>query len=396
MRDFSLSPCLLVSLSFLAVLAPLAPWRKVSSVTTIEATPPASEAAANADFSAVRYAQCWEDADVLLEGLDVRPGDVCLSIASAGDNALALLTRDPARVVALDLSPAQLVCLELRVSAYRALEHDELLALIGSRPNERRAALYARCREGLSPSARRFWDARPEQVTAGVGGVGKFERYFALFRKYVVPLVHGRRRVDRLLESGALEARRTFYGPQWASLLWRLLFRVFFSRFVMGRLGRDPAFFKYVEGRVSDRILARSRYALSELNPADNPYLQWILTGRHTTALPLALRPEHFETIRAHLDRLEWRCQSVEDFLAEQGRQGIDRYNLSDIFEYMSEANYHQMLTKLADAGRPGARLAYWNMLVPRHRPEALAGRLRPLPELARRLHLADRAFFYS
>src|SRR6476646_10848895 len=94
------------------------------------ATAAGSEAAANAYFSEIRYAQCWEDADVLLEGLDVRPDDVCLSIASAGDNALALLTRGPARVVALDLSPAQLACLELRVSVYRELSHPELLELI--------------------------------------------------------------------------------------------------------------------------------------------------------------------------------------------------------------------------------------------------------------------------
>src|SRR3954467_14770770 len=125
------------------------------------ATPAGSEAAANADFSEIRYAQCWEDADVLLEGLDVRPGDVCLSIASAGDNSLALLTRDPARVIALDLSPAQLACLELRVAAYRALGHAELLELIGSRPSRRRGLLYRRCRPLLSAPARAFWDARP-------------------------------------------------------------------------------------------------------------------------------------------------------------------------------------------------------------------------------------------
>src|SRR5436309_4265527 len=83
-----------------------------------------------------------------------------------GDNALALLTCDPARVVALDLSPAQLACMELRVSAYRNLLHEELLELIGSRPSERRAALYARCRDGLSPAARRFWEARPAQIAA--------------------------------------------------------------------------------------------------------------------------------------------------------------------------------------------------------------------------------------
>src|ERR1041384_7536931 len=80
-----------------------------------------SEAAERADFSAIRYAQVWEDADVLIEGLAIQPGDVCVSIASAGDNALALLTKDPSRVVALDLSPAQLACLELRVAAYKML-----------------------------------------------------------------------------------------------------------------------------------------------------------------------------------------------------------------------------------------------------------------------------------
>jgi S-adenosylmethionine-diacylglycerol 3-amino-3-carboxypropyl transferase len=355
-----------------------------------------SEVSGKADFTGIRYAQCWEDADVLLEGLDVRPGDVCLSVASAGDNSLALLTRNPARVVALDLSPAQLACLELRVAAYRTLSHPELLTLVGSVPGEDRASLYARCRPLLSADARTFWDARGREVHEGIGSAGKFERYFALFRRRVLPLVHYRARVRRLLRGGSRGERFEFYNRTWDSLRWRLLFRVFFSRFVMGRLGRDPSFFAYVKGSVSERILARARHAVTELNPADNPYLQWIMTGRHTTALPLALRAEHFETIRANLGRLEWRCQSVEDFMQSQETRSIDRCNLSDIFEYMSEENYHRLLGLLVSRGRSGGRLAYWNMLAPRSRPASMAGRLRSMPELSHRLHLEDKAFFYS
>src|SRR5688572_32355860 len=120
---------------------------------------PESEADAHADFrSIIRYAQCWEDADVLLGGLDIRSGDVCLSIASAGENSLSMLVHDPARVVAVDLNPAQLAALELRVAAFSTLEHAELLELIGSRPSQRRATLYARCRGVLAVHARRFWD----------------------------------------------------------------------------------------------------------------------------------------------------------------------------------------------------------------------------------------------
>jgi S-adenosylmethionine-diacylglycerol 3-amino-3-carboxypropyl transferase len=355
-----------------------------------------SEAAEHADFSAIRYAQCWEDADILLEGLDINPGDTCLSIASAGDNALAMLARGPGRVVALDLSPSQLACLELRVAAFRELSHPELLELIGSRPSPRRSDLYRRCRPLLCAGTRAFWDSHSAEIEGGIGGSGKFERYFALFRQRVLPLVHTRAAVDRLLAGGDHAARERFYREEWDTWRWRLLFRLFFSRLVMGRMGRDPSFFRYVEGSVADRILARTRHALTALNPADNPYLQWILTGHHTSALPFALRPENFEEIRANLDRLEWRCQPLEEFLEQESGAFIDRFNLSDIFEYMSPENYHLLLEKLHGSGRRGGRLAYWNMLAPRRRPDTMAGMLRPLESEAERLFRQDKAFFYS
>lgn len=356
----------------------------------------ASEAAARADFSAIRYAQVWEDADVLLDGLDVQPGDVCVSIASAGDNALALLTRHPARVVALDLSSAQLACLELRVAAYRRLTHSELLELVGSRPSSRRPALYTRCRDDLSPPVRTFWDGHADAIASGIGGAGKFERYFSLFRRRVLPLVHSRRRVRDLLVPRDRDRRDRFYASVWDSWRWRLMFRLFFSRTVMGRLGRDPEFFRYVDSDVAGRILGRTKHALTVLDPSENPYVHWILTGTHGAALPAALRPENFETIRRHLDRLEWRCQSLEDFLQEAEPGSVDRYNLSDVFEYMSLDNYHRLLESMIAAARPGGRLAYWNMLAPRRRPPSMASRLQPLDDLATRLHDQDRAFFYS
>ena len=355
-----------------------------------------SEIAAHADFSEIRYAQCWEDTDILLAGLDVQPGDTCLSIASAGDNTLALLSKGPGRVIALDLSEAQLACLELRVAAYRELAHSELLELIGSVPSSRREALYQRCRSLLSPEARRFWDAHRAEVAAGIGGAGKFERYLALFRRRVLPLVHSRARVTQLLRGGTLEERQEFYRRSWDTWRWRAMFKIFFSRTVLGHRGRDPRFFEYVEGSVAERLLERVRLGLTEVNPAENPYVQWILTGRHRTSLPYALRAENFEAIRENLDRLEWRRASLEDFLAEAGRNTIDRFNLSDIFEYMSDEHYVNVMEQLAEVGRPGGRLAYWNMLVPRSRPDTLAERLSPLSELAHELQRKDRACFYS
>ncbi|MEY2880355.1 MAG: hypothetical protein RLZZ15_2735 [Verrucomicrobiota bacterium] len=357
-----------------------------------------TEAAARADFSRIRYAQVWEDADVLLAALSVQPTDTVVSIASAGDNALALLGAGAARVVALDLNPAQLACLALRVAAYRELGHSELLELIGSRPSTRRDALYRRCRPLLARDARDFWDAHGPAIAGGIGGAGKFEDYFRLFRTRVLPLVHRLVTIEALLRGGSREERGRFYAQRWNTWRWRLLFKVFFSRFVMGRLGRDPAFFKYVEGSVADRILGRTRHALTALDPAANPYLHWILTGTHGAELPWALRAENFEKIRARLDRLEAHELTLEAFLErERGGAGrVDKFNLSDIFEYMSEENTAALLARLADASRPGGRLAYWNMLAPRRRPESLAHRLRPREDVAAPLFAQDKAFFYS
>lgn len=353
-----------------------------------------SETAEHADFSGIRYAQCWEDADVLLDALEPGPGKHCLSIASAGDNTLALLSRDPARVLALDLSPAQLACLELRVAAYRNLQHKELLALIGSIESAERLRLYQACRKDLSSQTAAFWDERLKLIAAGIGSVGKFERYFELFRGRILPMVHSRDSVLELLLPKSREERCSFYGKHWSNFRWRLMFRLFFSRTVMGWLGRDPEFFRYVKGNVSERILNRTEYALTELDPAQNPYVHWILTGRHDAALPVALREENFERIRRNLDRLEWRCCSMEESLSQP--QSFDCFNLSDIFEYVSPESYEQLLKLILSRARPGARLAYWNMLAPRQRPDSLAAVLRPLTELSARLFARDRAFFYS
>jgi S-adenosylmethionine-diacylglycerol 3-amino-3-carboxypropyl transferase len=355
-----------------------------------------SEITKHANFEKIRYAQCWEDADVLLEALNIQRGDVCISIASAGDNSLAMLCKSPDRVIALDLSSAQLACLHLRVAAYQVLEHKELLELIGSRHSQRRVELYGRCRSLLPNEVRTFWDAQPQLIDAGIGGVGKFERYFATFRNYIMPLIHNRKTLEKLFSLDTVEECEAFYNNTFNNWRWQALFRIFFSRFVMGRIGRDPSFFRYVEGSVAERILSRAKHALTVLNPAENPYLQWITTGYHPRALPYALREENFDAIRNNLDRLEVHAMSLEEFLPHLEGARVQRYNLSDIFEYMSEENYVVLLGRLVAAAGSGARLAYWNMLVPRQRPEMMAQRLRSLSECANKLHLQDKAFFYS
>jgi S-adenosylmethionine-diacylglycerol 3-amino-3-carboxypropyl transferase len=110
--------------------------------------------------------------------------------------------------------------------------------------------------------------------------------------------------------------------------------------------------------------------------------------------LPRALEPERHEIIRDRLDRLEIRLCTVET-LAEEGVKA-DAFNLSDIFEYMSPEAHEAAYGTILAASRPGARIAYWNMMAPRRVPASLASRVTTNTALEAKLKPLDKAFFYS
>ena len=83
------------------------------------------------NFGIIRYANCWEDADILLEGLSPAKGSKILSIGSAGDNSFSLLTTDPEIVVAVDVNEIQLFLIELKRACFLNLEREETLAFLG-------------------------------------------------------------------------------------------------------------------------------------------------------------------------------------------------------------------------------------------------------------------------
>ena len=353
------------------------------------------EFSSKARFDQIRYAQCWEDADTLLDALEIEPGQTCLSIASAGDNTLALAGAGASRVIAVDVNPAQIACLELRIAAYRELDYADFLQFVGQSPCRDRSVLYRRCRKHLSNTGAAFWDQRPHLIRQGIARAGRFEAFLNVFRRFLLPVVQGHANVKTLFGLETEAERRAFYDARWNNLRWKLACRVFFARGSLGRFGRHPSFTRFADERVWSSLERRIPVALVEQSPRDNPYLQWILKGRYDTALPWAWRAENFERIRSNLDAIELRCGPIEKTLDELPGGLLDGCNLSDIFEYMSPEYYRFLLHKLLRASKPGCRFVYWNVVVNRSRPAMFARSLAPLRDLAASLHRSDKAFFY-
>jgi S-adenosylmethionine-diacylglycerol 3-amino-3-carboxypropyl transferase len=348
-----------------------------------------------ARFDFVRYANCWEDADILVEALQPKTGNRILSIASAGDNVLALLASG-AEVIAADVNPTQIACLELRCEGFRQLDREHLLAFLGVVRCDGRLNTYEQLRRGLTERSRVFWDEHRDQIADGIIHMGKFEAYFRAFRTRVLPWIHSPATIRQLLEPKTAAQREWFWNHLWNRWRWRLLLKVFFSRFLMERMGRDREFFRFVEGSIGEHIQRRTQYAMTVLAPDENPYLQYIATGNFTSALPRYLRPEYFDAIRGGLDRLTIVTGPIEQAASLSRAGGFDGMNLSDIFEYLSESASRSLYGKLLRTANPGARLAYWNTFVPRSCPNEFCDVVRPQSALAAELFQRDKAFFYS
>jgi len=342
------------------------------------------------------YAQCWEDARLLRRALKISPQTRVLSIASGGCNSLDLALAGAKEVVAVDLSQPQLAVTELKMAG-AVLDYPDYLVLLGLREGDA-WSLYQKLRSELSEPARDFLDASEERFQTGLLSSGKFETYFQTFRARVLPLVHSQKRIRALLDLETLEAQQDFFETTWNTWRWRSLFRVFFSQFVMARLGRSKAHFEQVEGRVAERLLGRTEHVLTQLKVKDNPFLQWILTGRF-----LDLNNSHtYLSEQGHRDLMTARERvrlvhgSLVDVLSDSDGERFDAFNLSNIGEYLDESTWLALYGELLEGANPSARLAYWNLFVPRRCPETLQTMVRPISELSDELIQEDRAFFYS
>lgn len=339
----------------------------------------------------IRYANCWEDADVLLEALKVAKGDRVLSIGSAGDNSFSLLTLHPKIVVAVDINPVQLELIQLKKAAFKTLNHDEFLCFLGFVNNSERAFLFQKVKAVLPEQSAQFWSARLEEIENGIIYQGKFEKYFYSFQTKILPLIHSKKKVKKLFQPKNAKEQAQYFEEHWNSIRWRLLFKLFFSRFVMGRLGRDPQFLKEVDISVSRYILEKAAQSLGTVDCQSNYFLEFILKGKFERTLPHYARKENFELIRTNIDRLEIFNGLAEEAFQQYGK--FDQFNLSNIFEYMNKDLFASVSKNLVQNGTSKSRYAYWNLMVPR-KMATINDQI--TPKKSKYLQQKDKGFFYA
>ncbi len=345
-------------------------------------------------FDFIRYANCWEDADVLLAGLHPEKKGKFLSIGSAGDNSFSLLTTDPELVVAIDVNKIQNYLIELKRTCIQHLSHEETLSFLGFTNTENREVIFKEIKGYLKPEARAYWESHVIQIKNGIITQGKFENYFKLFASKILPWIHSKKNIHDLLRSKSAEEQKEIYHVRWNNWRWKLLFKIFFSKYIMGKYGRDPEFLKEVKVPVANFIYNKAENHLQSILAQQNFILRFALTGSFGDLLPHYLRPENFKVIKSNLERLEIKQGFAESAIKKYG--SFNYMNLSNIFEYMDHQVFLKTAGELVSATAPQGRLAYWNLMVPRRISDEFAEQVLHLKDLSNDLAALDRGFFYN
>ena len=346
----------------------------------------------------IQYSLCWEDPKILLEALKITKKDQVLSIASGGENVFAILLQDPLRIVAIDDNKYQTYLLKLKIAAIKSLEYEEFIAFLGFRNSNERFKLFNICKTHLSNEETNFWASNSHNLNSGIAHIGKFEYYLNMFRKFVLPFVLSKDQIRYYLNLDSTKKQMTFFEEEWNNWRWKLLFKIFFSKTVMQLFGRKKEYFTYNKKHdIATHYYIKSKYGFTEMPVKDNFFVHYILTGIIPT--PFKGHPyldkSNFHKLKKLINKIEIVNDDLTNYLKKLKNGGFSKYNLSNVFEFMSQKRYEQTLQDIIRISNKRSILCYWNNLVPRYQHRNLK-KIITNKELSQRLFERDRVFFYS
>jgi S-adenosylmethionine-diacylglycerol 3-amino-3-carboxypropyl transferase len=177
------------------------------------------------------------------------------------------------------MNQSQLHLCALKKAAFSTLTHEQLLDFLGFSYSKQRKELYELIKHELSDEAQIYWDARLAVIVNGLIYSGKFEQYFKLFREKVLPWIHNDKKIIRLLFPKNAFQQECYYFDVWNSWRWRFLFKIFFSKTVMGRFGRTKEYLNQVEVPVGEFIFKQAEQHLIDDACQENYFLHFIFLG---------------------------------------------------------------------------------------------------------------------
>ncbi len=365
-------------------------------------------------FQGFVYNQIWEDPDVDLAALALKPNHRVLTIASGGCNVLNYLAADPAKIIAVDLNPNHIALTKLKLSALQNLpSYEEFFRFFGQ-ANDRanRTAYDDFLSQRLDKVTRRYWEKhiplrgrRINMFARNLYRYGLLGRFIGVL--HAVAKLHGKKLEPILSARTPAEQRRLFERHIAPLFDYKSIKMLSKSPVSLYALGIPPA--QYDELVAAGDPIAVLRERVERLAcdfPIHENYFAWQAFGRgydleHRAAVPAYLQRETYDLIRTRTDKVEVHHASLTDFLAAQPPHSMHRYVLLDAQDWMNSEQITALwrqIDRTADTrdARVIFRTAGADSPLPRKLPADVLAPWVYLEEESKAWHGQDRSSIYG
>lgn len=309
----------------------------------------------------LRYGLVWEGHATLYQALALGPADHALIITSAGCNALNALLASPRRVTAIDLNPVQNQLLHLKAHAIAHHPPAVLRGLLGLAGPAAVAQATAALQATLPAAEFASWAAYLAQNPRGLLLAGQLENYVTGFLPTLPPA--DQTKLRHLLTFSTLATQLAYFEQELNQEFWTQ-FITYFDAANLSR-GRDPRLFRYAADAGGATFYERLRRHLARHLARDNFFLRFLFFGPENlpeAILPPCYQAAHHARLRARLPRLHLVAGEASDYLLSAAGQSVTKASLSNIFEYVSPAEFGRVSRALAARPTP-LRAVFWNLL---------------------------------
>ncbi len=284
-------------------------------------------------FRGLVYPQIWEDPDVDMRALALKPGSRLITIASGGCNVLSYLVADPKEIVAVDLNRAHIALTRLKLAAARHLpSYNDYYRFFGEADARTNIAAYDQfLADRVDPATRAYWQGRDLLGRRRISLFARDIYRHGLFGRFIgfghwVAKLYG---VDpgHLVRATSLGEQKAFFdralGPlfdkrfiRWATSLTPSLYG----------LGIPPAQYEALAlagGGTMANVLRQRLERLACAFPLSENYFAWQAFARsygpgEGAPLPPYLMRAHFEDVRDRAERVRVIHRSFTEHLASE------------------------------------------------------------------------------
>lgn len=346
--------------------------------------------------NSIRYSQCWEDSELVLKALNIQPSDVIFSIASGGENVFALLSKTNNNVHVIDYNQLQIYVTKLKLIALQNLEFEEYLEFIGLKKCKNRVEIFSKLSVLIADDCKNYFVENIDLIKKGIIIGGKFDKYLRIFKKTILPLFVSNRKLKKAVNSDDKNFRHKTYQKLWNNWRWRMLGEVFFGKSVMQKMGRHKVMFQYNEKPKTGKIyLDRAEEFIKNGAIHENPYFDFILTGKYSKNLHFYLKSDIYNSLKQK-NNIKFYNSDVLSFFKTLPDNSIHKFNLSDVFEAMNETETEMVFNEIIRVSTNNARIIFWNNLVLRDVPDNLKTNFVRDFELEKNLTPTEKVFFYE